>query len=772
MELVKGIPLTEFCDEHRLSIPERLKLFTQICAAIQHAHQKGIIHRDLKPTNILVEMHDDRPVPKVIDFGLAKALSGQPLTENTLFTGFGIVTGTPLYMAPEQAKFNAIDVDTRADVYALGVILYELLTGSTPLERAALKTAALDEMLRVIRESEPLAPSKRVSSGGSKPSVAANRQTETVKLGKFLHGELDWIVMKALAKERDRRYESASGFAKDVERFLNHEPVQAGPPSALYRARKLVRKHRAAVFTAAAFLALLVVGSLVSTWQAVRATRAEADAVAHMQRAQTAELNAKTMQRRAEEEAAVSKAVSEFLRVGVLGNADPRAGGPDKNVTLRAVLDRASDRVAQSFPNQPQVEAEIRRAIGNAYYGLGEYDLAQSHLEAVVRIHREKLGDPEPLTAHYDLALLYKDQHQLEKADELFAKTVPACRERLGEDHPLTLMCMNGWGNVRFLQGRSEEAAAIHEQALKICRRRYGSLHALTLSTENNLAVSYKTIGRYAEAERLYLKGLDIDRRYAGENHPHTLTALHNLAALYAAQGQYEKAEPMFQQALERRRDRLGPTHPHTVITQNALADVYRQSGQAAKAEPLYRATVDEAREKLGLEHSDVRNALHELAWLYDDQGKLAEAEALFRLYLEGSRRSLPPGHVDFHGALAQLGRNLVRQGKFTEAEALLRESLSLREKNVPDDWKTFNTRSLLGGALLGQKRFAAAEPLIVEGYQGIKEREAQIPSDGAARLTEAGERLVKLYEAWSKPEQAAKWRKELAASKKKCADE
>ena len=265
MELVKGIPLTQYCDQHRLNISDRLNLFMQICSAVQHAHQKGIIHRDLKPTNILVESHDDKPVPKVIDFGLAKALSGQPLTEHTLFTGFGTVAGTPLYMAPEQAKFNAIDIDTRADVYALGVILYELLTGTTPIERDQLKQTAFDEMLRVIREVEPPTPSKRLSSTESKPSVAANRQMEPLKLGRFLRGELDWIVMKALSKERDRRYDTANGFAKDIERFLSHEPVVAGPPSVRYKLRKFVQRNRVQVIAASLVLLTLVVGIVGTT---------------------------------------------------------------------------------------------------------------------------------------------------------------------------------------------------------------------------------------------------------------------------------------------------------------------------------------------------------------------------------------------------------------------------------------------------------------------------------------------------------------------------
>jgi tRNA A-37 threonylcarbamoyl transferase component Bud32 len=276
MELVKGIPLTQFCDEHKLPVLDRLNLFMQVCSAVQHAHQKGIIHRDLKPTNILVESHDGRPVPKAIDFGLAKATSGLQLTEHTLFTALGQVAGTPLYMAPEQAAFNAIDVDTRADIYSLGVILYELLTGTTPIERETFKRAAFDEILRVIREQEPPTPSSRISSSESKASVAALRQMEPIKLGRFVCGELDWIVMKALSKERDRRYDSATAFAKDVERFLNHEPVQAGPPSAAYKLRKLVRRNRPQVIAAAMILLALIAGMAGTTFGLIRAEQSRA----------------------------------------------------------------------------------------------------------------------------------------------------------------------------------------------------------------------------------------------------------------------------------------------------------------------------------------------------------------------------------------------------------------------------------------------------------------------------------------------------------------
>jgi serine/threonine protein kinase len=288
MELVKGIPITKYCDEHRLNPRQRLELFVPVCQAIQHAHQKGIIHRDLKPSNVLVAPYDGKPVVKVIDFGVAKA-TGQRLTERTLFTGFGTVVGTLEYMSPEQAELNNQDIDTRSDIYSLGVLLYELLTGTTPLDGKRLKQTAFMEMLRIIREEEPPKPSTRLSaSQESLASVSAQRQMEPAKLTKLVRGELDWIVMKALEKDRARRYETANGLARDIERYLADEPVQACPPSAGYRLKKVLRRHKGKVASGLTMLALLLAGVVGSTWQAVRATRAEKMAIEEQHNTETA----------------------------------------------------------------------------------------------------------------------------------------------------------------------------------------------------------------------------------------------------------------------------------------------------------------------------------------------------------------------------------------------------------------------------------------------------------------------------------------------------
>ncbi|HEV3443819.1 MAG TPA: serine/threonine-protein kinase, partial [Gemmataceae bacterium] len=549
MELVKGIPITRYCDQEHLTPRERLQLLIPVCQAVQHAHQKGIIHRDLKPSNVMVALYDGKPIPKVIDFGVAKA-TGQKLTERTMFTEVGQIIGTLEYMAPEQAELNNLDIDTRSDIYSLGVILYELLTGAPPFTAKQLRSAAFTEMLRMIREVDPPKPSTRLSHSQELPSIAAKRKLEPKKLTRLMHGDLDWIVMKALEKDRCRRYETATGLAMDLEHYLRDEPVLAGPPGTGYRLRKFLRRNQGPVLAATLVLLALVLGVVLSSWQAVRATRAEATAL-------RAEAQAVAEKRRADEEAAVARAVNEFLRNDLLAQADPRAQAgaaqsPEKNVTLRTVLDLAAARIPGRFREQPLVEAAIRETIGTAYHGLGEYDLAQLHLEAAVATHREKLGaeDGGTLFAEHALAHLYKDQGQYAKAEPLCLKTLETCRQKLGADHPLTLMCQTTLANVYYCQRQEDKAEPLYAQTLEICRQKLGDSHPLTLVAQDNLGVCYRAQHKYAQAEPLYLKTLEVSRQKWGAESVETLTTQHNLAVLYHAQGRAAQAESWYLKTL------------------------------------------------------------------------------------------------------------------------------------------------------------------------------------------------------------------------------
>ncbi|HSU56266.1 MAG TPA: serine/threonine-protein kinase, partial [Candidatus Dormibacteraeota bacterium] len=350
MELVRGIKITEYCDQNNLSTDQRLKLFVQVCRAIQHAHQKGIIHRDIKPSNILVTLHDGVPVPKVIDFGIAKA-TDQRLTDKTLFTQFEQFIGTPAYMSPEQAEMSGLDIDTRSDIYSLGVLLYELLTSRTPFDPKELMAAGLDAMRRAIRENEPPRPSTRLSTmlAADLTTVARQRQAAVPKLIHLLQGDLDWIVMKALEKDRTRRYDTATGFALDLERYLNDEPVNARPPSQIYRLQKMVRRNKLAFAAATAVAASLIAGFGVSTWLFLR----EKDA-----------------RRLADTEAKRSQQVALLLEDSLKGVGPMVALGRD-TALVRDIMDRAVERVTKDLKDQPDVQAELCNTIGEVYRALG-----------------------------------------------------------------------------------------------------------------------------------------------------------------------------------------------------------------------------------------------------------------------------------------------------------------------------------------------------------------------------------------------------------------
>jgi serine/threonine protein kinase/tetratricopeptide (TPR) repeat protein len=761
MELVRGIPITDFCDENQLSVRERLGLFISVCQAVQHAHTKGIIHRDLKPTNVLVTLHDDVPVVKIIDFGIAKA-TGQQLTEKTLFTNFAHMLGTPMYMSPEQARMSGLDVDTRTDIYSLGVLLYELLTGTTPFDKERLRTAAYDEIRRIIREEEPARPSTRISMLGKAAStMSANRRSDPKQLSQLCRGEVDWIVMKALDKDRNRRYETASVFAADVQRYLDDEPVQACPPSAMYRFRKFARRNKAALVTAGLVVLALLAGTAISTWQAVRATVAEAKTRDALGQAEEAE-------KIAAQEAAIARAVNDFLQKDLLGQAavhNQPGGGPgrDPKVDVRTLLDRAAKNIERRFPDQPLTEAAVRLTLGETYTQLGEFDEAQSHLERAVQLRAAQLGadHADTLAAKNSLAVLLVYQRKYERAELLVREVLQARIARLGVDHPDTLKTKNGLGLVYRDQARPDVAEPIFREVLQGRLARLGADHPDTLISKNNLALVYHDQGKHDQAEPLYQEVLRRRLSTLGADHPSTLISMTNVAGLHRDRGDHDRAEPLYLEVLQARTATLGPDHPRTLNTKNDLARMYLDQGRYDRAEPLYREAADGARRKLGLAHLSTQQLIANLVGCYERMGEPARGEPLCRELADFCKQQAGAGSLPYAQQLAMLGQNLLAQQKPADAELVLHECLAIRAKTEPEAWTTFEAKSLLGGALLGRKRYADAEPLLVQGYAGLKRRAAQIPNDAKPRLSEALDRLVRLYDDWGKKDEAARWRKE-----------
>jgi serine/threonine protein kinase/tetratricopeptide (TPR) repeat protein len=601
MELVEGVPITKYCDDRKAPILERLRLFVAVCHAIQHAHQKGVLHRDIKPANVLVSTEEAEPVPKVIDFGVAKALHKR-LTERPMYTEVGQLVGTLEYMSPEQADLGTWDIDTRADVYALGVLLYVLLAGSTPIDADALRSAPLSETLRLIREVDPARPSARLTqSGAALRGLSAVRSSDPARLLREVRGELDWIVMKALEKDRTRRYEAASALARDVERYLQHEPVEACPPTRRYRLGKFLRRHRVEALTAAVGLVLLVAAATVSTWQAVRATRAEKTAAA----------------------------VSEFLQNDLLGQADlanqPGAGpGRDPDVTVRTLLDRAARSIEGKFEEEPLTEAAIRLTIGKAYRALGHYPEGQRQLERSVELYAAELGGDDAVTlgAKSSLAYLYGAQGKYDRAEPLSEEVVKGRTAQLGADHPDTLTSKNNLAQQYRSQKKYRQAEPLYLEVVRADTATLGPDHTETLRAKTNLAALYRDQARYDEAEPLYETVVQAQTRTLGADHPDTLVSKNGLAAVYKGEGRLDEAEALFQEVVAARTAKLGADHPDTLTTKNNLALLYQARKRYDLAEPLFREVVLGSRRKLGPAHPDTQQRLRNLELFYEDSGR------------------------------------------------------------------------------------------------------------------------------------------------------
>ena len=565
MELVRGLPVTDYADKHRLSPADRVALLAQVCRAVQHAHSKGVIHRDLKPSNVLVTTGDgDKPVPKVIDFGIAKATQSK-LTDRTLFTQFRQLIGTPQYMSPEQADSEGLDVDTRSDVYSLGVLLYELLVGVTPLDAKQLRSAAFEAMRRMIRDDEVPRPSTRLHTmaADTVTSLATNRSTDAKHLAGVVRGELDWIVMRALEKDRARRYETAAAMADDLGRYLAGEAVLAGPVSGLYRARKLARRYRAAVAIGGAIAACLLLGVAGTTYGLVLARHQRAEAVAQRAAADAGRRDALTQKAAADQKADEARAVVDFLTGDLLAKASPWAGG---DLTFRdqlthRLIEPAVAVIDKRFAGQPLVRAAVQDALCRVLLELGRYAAADRQGKAAWDARRRQLGDDHPDTlqalGNYVNAICSEGRHA--EAEQLAKQLWDARRRVLGDDHPDTLRALLIYANAIGGQGRHAEAERLGKQLWAASCRVLGDDDPLTLSALNNYAMVIDSQGRHAEAERLDKQVWDARRRVQGDDHPYTFKALLNDDSTIDAHGRHAAAEQ-----LDSRNSGIDPPGPCT----------------------------------------------------------------------------------------------------------------------------------------------------------------------------------------------------------------
>jgi serine/threonine protein kinase/tetratricopeptide (TPR) repeat protein len=732
MEYVAGEPITDYCQRHRLAIRQRIDLFLEVCDAVQHAHQKGIIHRDLKPSNVLVTVRDGRAVPKVIDFGVAKATT-QSLTERTLYTERGVMIGTLEYMSPEQAEMSGLDVDTRTDVYALGVILYELLTGALPFEPRELRKKPLDEIRRTIREVDPPRPSTRVTTSlsGGRTTVGGDATERVVAQPHELRGDLDWITLRALEKDRTRRYGSASDLAADLQRHLDNLPVLACPPSATYRLGKFVRRHRVAV-SAAVMLVFLSLGfALLMALQAQQIAR-ERD------RAQTAQ--------------ATAEQVTAFL-VRMFEASDPSESRGD-TVTARQLLETGVARVGE-LDQQPEVQARLLDLMGRVYQSLGKYDEAQPLMERSLQVRRTALGEEHPAVAESlaHMGELSSMRGRYDEAEAQLRDALSRHERTIGRESAEAATDLHLLGAVLVDKGDIPQGRRLIEEALAIRRRVLPAGHLDLAESYAGLAYTASRAGEFEQMERWHRESLTLLRQTLGERHPRVALALNNLAAAIDERGRYDEAEKLHREALAMRRQLFGDEHPAVATSLNNLGNVLLSQEKYDEAEGLYRQVVDLRKRLLGFGHPSTGTALNNLGVLLYRAGKPAEAVPVMQEARASALSRLPEDHplvLTIDGSIATM---IAVLGRDAEAEPLFKRTLATRiDVQGADHPDVATSRLMYGRFLRERRRYAEAEPMLVQAFEVRRAKRGATHPDTAR----AAQELAALYRATGREAQAA----------------
>ncbi len=660
MEYIEGDPITTYCDGNRLSTRERLALFIQVCDGVQHAHQKGVVHRDLKPANILVAQGDGGPMPKIIDFGVAKATAQETLAL-TFFTDLGMLIGTPEYMSPEQAGLAPDDVDTRADVYTLGMVLYELLAGTLPFDARELRKAGLDEIRRRIREVDAPRPSARVQTlGGASTDAARNRKTEPHRLVSQLKGDLDWIAMKTLEKDRDRRYGSASDLASDISRYLVGEPIVARPPSALYQIRKLVLRHKLPFAFAAGAAGLLAATAVVMTIQAGRITREKA---------------------RADKEAETAQRTASFL-MGLFQVSDPTSG-EGKSITAREILDRGARDIRDQLKDQPGTRAQMLDTIGMVYRSLGLFSDAEPYLREALGTRASSDGKPsaELASSRFHLGLLLLDMGQLDKAETSLRESLDMTRRLQGEESVAAGACYSEIGRLLYQEGRYKEAEKSLVRAQAIQEKILGVNNQDVSKTVNSLGMLYDSQGKRSEAEAMYKRAMAIDEKTLSPGNPDRAVVYSNLAELYRAQARYTEAEPLYLKTLAIFEKTLDPDHPNIATVYNNLGLLYRAEKRYPEAEKAFQRCKQTLLKVLPPSHPYLAAMTNNIGVLKLQEGDLQAAEPLLREALAMRQRIFHGDHPDVAESLFNLAMLLDERHRFSEALPLYDQSLEMRKK-------------------------------------------------------------------------------------------